>query len=231
MGTSAITSADAAAHPSDPGREATATSSATPSADAAAPPSDPGREAEADSLLSALSFDSQDTEREEAKEEAEREMKRAKEEAEREMKRAKTREPEPIHSEPKREAIDARSIAAAECAGFPISFRSVSLSDEEAVDAVCCIAGSAESFYVGVTAHVLHRWLGRNTERGNMRGHCKTYDYMVIVATRCSVAAAASLEKRCITAGKEYFASASKNIAEDARGISGGVNFVYIVYK
>lgn len=131
-----------------------------------------------------------------------------------------------------RQLEDALCEAAQECAWFylPIGFEFASPNDDAAESALLCIASRASVFYVGGTASVAWRWMGRWTERGWMRGHHESYSSMAVVAVRLG-AAGGQLEQRCILAARQRYAEAIANVANDSRGLCGsGVNFVYIAW-
>ena len=88
----------------------------------------------------------------------------------------------------------------------------------------------ADHFYVGVTSDPSWRWRGGKAERGVMRGHCKRFSEMVILAVR-PPKSAAPLEKMLIESAKASYGGRCMNKVKDSRGFSkDAVGFLYIVF-
>ena len=142
------------------------------------------------------------------------------------------------------EARDATARAAAqdaiarikeECMDRPIHLRDVELndgSDTSSLQArVCTIAHGSGGFYIGGTVNPLRRWFGDPpTYTGPSRpmpGHCERYANMHLLAI-CDGSVGGRLETHLIEYAKNRFSELCKNIAVDSRGLTDGLNWIYI---
>ena len=142
------------------------------------------------------------------------------------------------------EARDATARAAAqdaiarikeECMDHPIHLRDVELNDGSDTSSlkarVCTIAHGSGGFYIGGTVNPLRRWFGDPpTYTGPSRpmpGHCEQYGNMHLLAI-CDGSVGGRLETHLIEYAKNRFSELCKNIAVDSRGLTDGLNWIYI---
>ena len=142
------------------------------------------------------------------------------------------------------EARDATARAAAqdaiarikeECMDHPIHLRDVELNDGSDTSSlkarVCTIAHGSGGFYIGGTVNPLRRWFGDPpTYTGPSRpmpGHCEQYANMHLLAI-CDGSVGGRLETHLIEYAKNRFSELCKNIAVDSRGLTDGLNWIYI---
>ncbi len=142
------------------------------------------------------------------------------------------------------EARDATARAAAqdaiarieeECMGRPIHLLDVELNDGSDTSSlkarVCTIAHCSGGFYIGGTVNPLRRWFGDPpTYPGPSRpmpGHCEQYSNMHLLAI-CDDSVGGRLETHLIRYAKDRFPELCLNIAMDSRGLTDGLNWIYI---
>ena len=142
------------------------------------------------------------------------------------------------------EARDATARAAAqdaiarikeECMDRPIHLWDVELnggSDTSSLEArVCTIAQGSGGFYIGGTVNPLRRWFGDPpTYTGPSRpmpGHCERYANMHLLAI-CDGSVGGRLETHLIKYAKDRFPELCLNMAMDSRGLTDGLNWIYI---
>ena len=114
---------------------------------------------------------------------------------------------------------------------FDDYFVSTTATMQEVVGRMHSVASrqNVDGFYVGVTGDPSRRWRGGVSERGDMRGHGRTYQQMVILAFRAP-GLAAPLEKFLIETAMQAYGGRCLNVAKDSRGcVKGVAGFLYIV--
>ena len=118
-----------------------------------------------------------------------------------------------------------------ECMGRPVHLLDVELNDgsdtSELKARVCTIAYGSGGFYIGGTVNPLRRWLGDPGPSRPMPGHCKQCGNMHLLAI-CDGSVGGRLETHLIQYAKDRFPELCLNIAMDSRGLTDGLNWIYI---
>ena len=132
-------------------------------------------------------------------------------------------------------AQDAIASIKEKCMGHPIHLRDVELNDGSDTSSlkakVCAIAQVSGGFYIGGTVNPLRRWFGDPpTYTGPSRpmpGHCERYANMHLLAI-CDGSVGGRLETHLIKYAKDRFPELCLNMAMDSRGLTDGLNWIYI---
>ena len=132
-------------------------------------------------------------------------------------------------------AQDAIARIREECMDHPINSRDVELNDGSDTSSlkarVCAIAQVSGGFYIGGTVNPLRRWFGDPpTYTGPSRpmpGHCERYANMHLLAI-CDGSVGGRLETHLIKYAKDRFPELCLNMAMDSRGLTDGLNWIYI---
>ena len=78
-------------------------------------------------------------------------------------------------------------------------------------------------FYIGGTVNVRRRWLGDT----DLPGHCEKYSHMCILGVAIG-RLGGRIETALIEYGKNHFPLACRNVCRDSRGLTAGINFIYL---
>ena len=115
---------------------------------------------------------------------------------------------------------------------LPIIFQYVKNPDcsNTLAELICGGSYNVDRFYIGATVNPTRRWLGGWTGRNDddfMPGHCRNWDVMCMIALQRD---ARNLEKRLIVWACNRWQDRCTNKAKDARGQSGGFNWIYVCF-
>ncbi|CAK0888340.1 unnamed protein product [Prorocentrum cordatum] len=98
-----------------------------------------------------------------------------------------------------------------------------------AMDAIDRVGSAGHDFYVGATRSPIHRWLGGETSRGYMDGHCESWSAMRLIGVT-SPGDGGVMERTLIQHAKTY-SYQCQNKADDNRGMSPQYHcFLYVVF-
>ena len=86
-------------------------------------------------------------------------------------------------------------------------------------------AATSQNFYVGGTVNVRRRWLGDLA----MQGHCESYSSMCIIGVAIG-RLGGRIEAALIDYAKNMFPLACENRCRDSRGLTAGINFIYMCH-
>ena len=114
---------------------------------------------------------------------------------------------------------------------LPIKFHDVAQDDLQAL--IAGLVGDSEGFYIGATVDPCWRWLGGNSDRGPMKGHCDNDWDRLHVLYLGQGPETAPLEASLIRFAQEQFPPwQCHNKAPDNRGQVRGVpNCMYLVMR
>jgi hypothetical protein len=115
---------------------------------------------------------------------------------------------------------------------LPILFQYVKNPDcsNTLAELICGGSYNVDRFYIGATVNPTRRWFGGWTGRNDddfMPGHCRNWDVMCMIALQRD---ARNLEKRLIVWACNRWQDRCTNKAKDARGQSGGFNWIYVCF-
>ena len=193
-----------------------------------------GAEIEADSLLQLWEdFDEDDTDNEREQEhrnEAARKNAAMAEKSAKQRRKADAAEAAAERAEAQQldQLEEAYRQAIQACRDLPIEWlpfeRCAYIGSDSIEPAQSLVASRASGqFYVGGTINVARRWLGD----ADMRGHCESYSSMVIVGVAMG-RLGGRIEAALIDHAKNMFPLLCNNICRDSRGLTDGINFIYM---
>ena len=98
-----------------------------------------------------------------------------------------------------------------------------------AIGAIDGVGSTGQDFYLGATSSPIHRWLGGETSRGYMKGHCESWSEMKLICIT-PPGQGGPMERALIRHAKTYSCQC-RNRADDNRGMSSQCHcFLYIVF-
>ena len=99
-----------------------------------------------------------------------------------------------------------------------------------AIGAIDGVGSTGQAFYVGATRSPIHRWLGGETSRGYMEGHCESWSAMKLIGIT-PPGEGGPMERALIQRAKKTYPCQCQNRADDNRGMSPQYHcFLYAVF-